>query len=226
MLPRHVEETIGPSTGNESVAKRLLLLGMHQVLATLGVLLWAGLLTAIASEIPAIWGHVFHQSDTYRTLSASPFYPVQIIVGLLWGRLVWKQYQHRAMLWIWVFPLVSLVIAMLQDSTRMSTIYPGAIVPNYGIMLSTYFGNGCRLDNDCFKQTAFTLPFYAAVSYAVGAWLASRFSIRSRSLNNVASGTVIAIGIVIVVDTIHGFMPIYQVVLGRGRIWWWGLEHF
>jgi hypothetical protein len=107
--------------------KRALILVMHQVLATMGVVSWALLLTSIAFGIPRLWGHFFRMSDTRRVLLAAPYYPVQI---------------------------------------------------------------------------GFSLPFYAAVSYAIGAWLALRFPIRSRLSNKIVDSAVIAIGILILANTV------------------------
>ena len=183
-------------------AKRALILVMHQVLATMGVVLWAGLLTSIAFGIPRLWGHFFRMSDTRRVLLAAPYYPVQIIVGLLWGWLVWKQSRHRAMLWVWVFPLLSLVIGVLDDLTRTSNLYPGAIGLDFRITLMRFFGAQCHLEDHCFDQIGFSLPFYAAVSYAIGAWLALRFPIRSRVSNKIVDSAVIAIGILILANTV------------------------
>ena len=196
-------------------AKRALILVMHQVLATLGVLLWALVLTSIAFGIPSLWGHVFRMSDTRRVLLAAPYYPVQIIVGLLWGWLVWRQSRHRAMLWVWVFPLLSLIIAILDDLTRTSNLYPGAISLDFRITLMRFFGAECRLEDHCLDQIGFSLPFYAAVSYAIGAWLAVRFPIRSRLSNSIVNLAVIGVGILVLTDTLVG-------VIREFRLWaWW-----
>jgi hypothetical protein len=188
---------------------------MHQVLATLGVVLWAGVLLSIALTIPRLWGHVLHMSDVRRVLLAAPYYPVQIIVGLLWGWLLWRQSRHRAMLWVWVFPLLSLIIAILDDLTRTSNLYPGAISLDFRITLMRFFGAECRLEDHCFDQIGFSLPFYAAVPYAIGAWLALRFPIRSRLSNWIVNLAVIGVGILVLTDTLVG-------VIREFRLWaWW-----
>jgi hypothetical protein len=146
--------------------KRASIFAMHQFLATLGVLLWSGVLTSMVLGIPRIWGGVFFLTDVRNVLTAKPYYPVEIIVGLLSGWLVWRQFHHRVMLWIWVFPLITLAIGMLEGSTRMSPSYPGAVVSNFRPMLSHFFGYGCRIESNCFDQIGMTLPFYMALSYA------------------------------------------------------------
>jgi hypothetical protein len=199
-----------------SVVRRSLRVGMHQILAIFGVIVWAGMLTAIAIvDISKMRGRVAHLSDVHRALSAAPFFPIEVVVGLLLGWLVWKQFQDRVMFWVWVFPLVPLLMIMLEDSTHVSTIYPGATVTNYKIMLSTYFGSGCHVDEGCFKQIEFTVPFYAAVSYAIGAWFGWRFPIRSRPLGKFLSGTVVTLGIFVFADTIQGLTE----YVGRTSMW-------
>jgi hypothetical protein len=183
-------------------AKLALILVMHQVLATLGVLVWAGLLTSIALGIPRLWGHLFRMSDTRRILLAAPYYPIQIIVGLLWGWLVWRQYRHRVMLWVWVFPLIALVLGILDDLTRSFSLYPGFFSLDFRITLMHFFGVQCRLEDRCFNQIGFSLPFYAAVAYATGAWLALRFPIRSRLSNRIVESAVIMVGILILANTV------------------------
>jgi hypothetical protein len=184
----------------------------------MGVLLWANVLTAIALGIPRLWGHLFHLGDTRRVLLAAPYYPVQIIVGLLWGWLVWRQSRNRAMLWVWVFPLLTLIIGILDDLTRASDRYPGLISLDFRITMMRFFGAECRLEDHCFAQIGFSLPFYAAVSYAIGAWLALRFPIRSRLSNKIVDAAVIAIGILILANTV--WEAIEELFYYRQWPWW------
>jgi hypothetical protein len=46
------------------------------------------------------------------------------------------------------------------------------------------------------------MPFYAAVSYAIGAWLALRFPIRSQLSNRIVNLAVIGVGILILANTV------------------------
>jgi hypothetical protein len=195
---------VSAASGDASVTTRVLTMLMHQFLATFGVLVWALVLTSFVLGIPRIWGRFFFMSDVRGALTAAPNYTVQIIVGLLWGWLVWTGLQHRAMLWVWVFPLITLVLGMLDNSTRTSSVFPGAVISNIRPMLSRFFGSGCRTEDHCFSQIGMTLPFYASVSYALGAWLALRFPIRSRALRRIVYWTVIIIGVLILADMILG----------------------
>lgn len=187
---------------SKSAPKRALVIVMHQVLATLGVPFWALVLTSIAFGIPRLWGHVFRMSDLRGVLLAAPYYPIQIIVGLFGGWLVWRQSRHRIMLWVWVFPLVALILGILDDLTRSFDLRPGFFALNFRITLMRFFGSQCRLEDRCFNQIGLSLPFYTAVAYAIGAWLALRFPIRSRLLNRIVNLTVIGVGILILANTV------------------------
>ena len=119
------------------------------------------------------------------------------------GWLVWKQSRQptRAMLWVWVFPLIALVLGILDDLTRSFDLYPGLFSLDFRITLMRFFGAECRLEDHCFNQIGMTLPFYAAVSYAIGAGLALRFPIRSRLLSRIVNSAVIGVGILILANT-------------------------
>ena len=190
--------------GSQSAMKRSLILVMHQFFATMGALLLAGLLTGVVLDIPRIWGHVFPVGDVRRVLlMASPFYPIQIVVGLLWGWLIWAQFRHRAMFWVWVFPLFSLVIGLLSIPTYTSEIVPDAALSTYP-WFSRFFGYDCRSEGRCLEQLGFTLPFYTAVAYSAGAWWAFRFPARSRLVEKIAFSIITALGVLILGDTIFG----------------------
>jgi hypothetical protein len=208
------EITDSAAHGSKSPAKRAFLFAIHQLLATIGVLFWALLLTSLVMRIPRIWGHILHISDVRGVLTMAPYYPIQTVVGLMCGWLVWKQFQHRAMLWVWVFPLMVLVLTMLENSTRTSSMFPGAVISNFRPMLSRLFGSACRMEDHCYEQIGITLPFYMALSYAVGAWSALRFPIRSKSLYKFIIWTLITIGISIFADMIYGLF------LNFDQKWW------
>lgn len=209
---QQTSQTITPS---KSRLKQALILIMHQVLATLGVVLWAGVLISAALSIPTFWGHSFFLSELRKVLQATPYYPAEVVVGFLWGWLVWRQFQHRAMLWVWVFPLVTLILGIADDLTRTSELYPGFLGLDFRITLARFFGRSCRLEDHCFDQIGMTMPFYAAVSYAIGAWFALRFPIRSRLWWRIINTAVMGIGIFVLADTLEG-------VIRQFRLWpWW-----
>ena len=138
-----------------------------------------------------------------------------VIGGLVWGRVVCRQSQHRVMLWVWIFPLVTLIVGIPDDLTRTSNRYPGAISLDFRITLMRFFGAECHVEDHCFNQIGMTLPVYAAVSCAIGAWLALRFPICSRLLNRIVDFAVIGIGIFILADTLAGVIQHFR--LGP---WW------
>jgi|GEM_PF-1040847 len=199
-------EQIGGSKRNKSQVKRASILVIHQLSATLGVLLWAGLMANVGLMLPRLWGHIFVMDNLRAILVAPPFYPVQIVVGILWGWLVWNRFQHRVMFLVWIFPLIILLIEMLGHSTRTSSLYPGAVISNFRPMLSQFFGSSCRVEDHCFVQLGVTLPFYSAVSYAVGALFAMRFPIRSIYFTQVVHWTIITIAVLVLADTVMGIL--------------------
>ena len=206
-------------TPSKSPVKQALILVMHQVLATLGVVLWAGVVISVALSIPRFWGYSFVLSDIRKVLQATPYYPAEVVVGFVWGWLVWRQFQHRAMLWVWVFPLVALILGIADDLTRTSELYPGFVGLDFRITLARFFGPSCRLEDHCFDQIGMTMPFYAAVSYAIGAWFALRFPIRSRLWRQIINAAVIGIGFLVLADTVEG-------VIRQFRLWPWWLVLF
>ena len=78
----------------------------HVALSTLGV----GFVAAVMTYSVVFSLHLFFPSLTTRTvhwiLTETPYFPVQIVVGLLWGFQLGRRYQHRVMLWILDCPRV------------------------------------------------------------------------------------------------------------------------
>lgn len=144
------------------VRRGLTLLG-HQLSATFLVMIWAGALTAMALSVPRLWGRIFRVRDIYPLMTASPYYPIQILVGVLWGWLRGFVTRERMMLWVWVCPLAVLVIAILaRADTYPSSVMPGSMLSEYSSIRSYFFGWGCRPRNGCIEQIGTTLPFYAS----------------------------------------------------------------
>lgn len=152
----------------------------HQYLATLGIGIFSTYLVAYAFDVLRVFGERFPQRTLYWILTGTPYYPVQICVGLLLGWTIARRVQHRAMLWVWILPTAYLIYALIA----IPTLAPQWIPPEYqaGVGESRfrhYFGWGCGDVHPCFDQAAITLLFYNAVAYSVGAWLARKASKRS-----------------------------------------------
>jgi hypothetical protein len=198
---------------------RTLTLVIHQLSATFGVILWAAVLTGALLQIPRLWGHVFYQKDVYFLLSGSPYFPIEVSVGLMWGWLVGGQFRQRAALWVWVFPLFALCWALLEaPATYTSIIIPGAELPVYTSKLSHFFGRGCRLEDRCIDEFGITLPFYTSVAYSVGVFLANRLAFRSRLGSNIQFCVLLATGVLLLADTVFGLVRMSAILHGP---WKW-----
>lgn len=121
-------------------------------------------------------------------LTENPFYPVQIAVGLYFGWLLCRRFQHRCMLWIWIFPLAILVYAFV--ATPLVSPYASVLLRPESVQarLSFYFGWGCQPRERCIDQLLITMPFYASVAYSAGALLA-RKSPTARIISGVTEPT-------------------------------------
>jgi hypothetical protein len=102
-------------------------------------------------------------------LTENPFYPVQIIVGLYFGWLLGRRFNHRSMLWIWILPLAILIYAFAATPTHSPWASILARPDTVQSRLSYYFGWGCQLRARCLDQLLITMPFYASVAYSFGA---------------------------------------------------------
>lgn len=155
-----------------SKLKEALVFGGHQILGTFVVGLWSLLLAGVAVEIPRVGGRFYTMTDAYRLLSGTPYYPVQIAVGILWGWLVANQFPHKSMLWTWVLPGGILCYVFATTSQSLTFVS----------RLSYFFGWGCRPENGCWDQIGYTALFYMAAGYSVG--LIGYTSVSARHIPN------------------------------------------
>lgn len=152
--------------------KSLALFVFHQVVGTWGIAFLAAfglfglfdVLTAISPWKPSM--HVVHW-----VLTENPFYPLQILAGSYFGWLLGRRFQHKCMLWIWVFPFAILVYAFATRNLNSSVLFHNDSIQE---RLSFFFGWGCKPREHCIAQLLITMPFYASVAYSVGALVARR----------------------------------------------------
>lgn len=115
--------------------------------------------------------HQFSPSVGSRTvrwiLTETPYFPLQIFVGLLWGFQLSRRYRHFAMLWTWSVPATAIVLLVLFAPLR-----PVVVSGIESTGFSRFFGWSCLPQNRCFEQVVFTIPFYSASAYSSGAFLA------------------------------------------------------
>jgi hypothetical protein len=157
------------------LGRGLLSFVFHQYIGTLGIDVFAGFLVAYVFDVLGLFGRHFPSHIMYRILTGTPYYPVQIGLGLLLGWSIGRRVQHRAMLWVWILPLAYLTYAIIA----IPTLVPHWIPPEYqaGVGESRfkhYFGWGCGDVHPCFDQNAITVLFYIAAAYSIGALLARK----------------------------------------------------
>jgi hypothetical protein len=175
----------------------VLIFVLHQFIGYFGIIILATYLTAYVFDVLHLIGKPLPSNTMYWILTGTPYYPVQIGLGLSLGWLIGRRVQHRAMLWVWVLPFAYLIYALVA----IPTLVPNWISPAYqaGIGESRfrhYFGWGCGGAHPCFDQAAFTLPFYGAAAYSIGALLARKVQKRHHAANRREARFFLATGIV------------------------------
>jgi len=165
-------EISGRYSAHECAMNVLLFLG-HLLLSTLGVAVAAAVLTY--SVVLSL--HPFFPSLNSRTvhwiLTETPYFPVQIFVGLLWGLQLGRRYRHRVMLWTWVMPALAIVFFIL-----FVPLPPVVVAGSEISKIEHFFGRKCLPQNHCFDWP-FTVLLYAAAAYSLGALSARRLPHRA-----------------------------------------------
>jgi hypothetical protein len=146
----------------------------QQFAGTFGVAFFAYLLGISLHDVWSKLGAKYSMRPVYFILTETPYFPVQIALGLWFGWVLRRRLGHRSMNYVWVFPFLLLCCAILVFPARHSAY--GSIFANEPSAWSHYFGWGCLPKNHCLDQLLITMPFYAATSYSVGSWFASRVS--------------------------------------------------
>jgi hypothetical protein len=150
--------------------KSVLTFIVHQLVGTWGIAFFAYFSGSYLLELFGPFGRAHWMRSLHWILTETPFFPVQIALGLYSGWVLGRRLKHRSMMWVWVIPgliLCYAVVAMLNLSP------PRTLVSLYrGGSLSHYFGWGCQPRDRCLDQLLITMPFYAATAYSIGARLA------------------------------------------------------
>ncbi len=71
-------------------------------------------------------------------LLQTPYFPVQIVIGLLWGFQLSRRYRHVAMLWTWSVPAMAIVLLVLFAPLR-PVVVSGIEITGF----SRFFGWSC-----------------------------------------------------------------------------------
>lgn len=166
---------VSDESSRRPTARGILTLVMHQFIATWGLAVAARLLTDLVIASLRFWRLPVHVGPLYTLLTGPPYFPVQIAAGLTAGCFLSRRLRHKAMLWVWVLPLMLLCYAFVALPTLTPHITPTILQSGRGqSRLSHYFGTGCRPENLCFDQVLITLSFYTAAAYSIVALLAHK----------------------------------------------------
>ena len=156
-----------------SLLKSGLTFGLHQFIGMYGIPYTAPVVFSLAFKFLWLFDHNYPTKPFYFVLSENPYFPVQIIFGLILGWLLGRVLRHRSMVWVWVLPLAILCYHV----ATASVLIPASVLTRPGIgqsRFSHYFGWGCRPADQCLDQLLITMPFYASLAYSLGAVLARR----------------------------------------------------
>jgi hypothetical protein len=155
------------------LTKSALTFGLHQFIGMYGIPYTAPLVFSLAFKFLFLFGHGYPQKTFYSIVSEKPYFPVQIIFGLVIGWLVGRALRHRSMVWVWVLPLAILCYSLVTARVLIPTSVfarPGVFQSRF----SHYFGWGCRPAAHCLDQLLITMPFYSSLAYSMGAALARK----------------------------------------------------
>jgi len=167
----------------KSLMKGVLVFVMHQFIGTIGVGMAAAILVSFSFILlRPLNPHFFTEHEASVLLRDLPYFPAQILCALWSGFWIGRRLNHRSMLWVWVIPLVVLACALLMwpmTPVDLSSVVEKASASRS--VLSHYFGSACKPENMCLDQSVITLPFYAACSYSIGAFVARRVAAKRRA---------------------------------------------
>src|SRR5260370_37899351 len=141
---------------------------IHQLAGTWGIALLATFLSRFSLGLAQTIGWSPVLSFLHRLFAYTPFFPIQIALGLYTGWQGRRRFDHVSMVGVWVIPLLILCYVL---GAAVRTLTPGftSVMVQAGISqtpLSHYLGHGCRPSDGCLDQTLVTMPFYASVAYS------------------------------------------------------------
>ena len=157
----------------KSLLKSGLTFGLHQFIGMYGIPNTAPVVFSLAFKFLWLFDHNYPRKPFYSIVSENPYFPVQIISGLILGWLLGRVLRHRSMVWVWVLPLGILCYYV----ATASVLIPTSVLSRPGIgqsRFSHYFGWGCRPVDHCLDQLLITMPFYTSLAYSLAAMLGRR----------------------------------------------------
>lgn len=210
---------------------------VHEAIGTWGVAVVVPFLLAFAFDFLRMFGKSYPMRDSYWIATETGYFPCQIALGLYLGWLLGRDLRRSVMIWIWVVPFLILgyAVAVVPSVSPFPT--PVAFQASVGqSRLWHYFGPGCRPEHRCLDQILVTMPFYTAVAYSLGAFLAPRIPKHVRPSNMIRFWASLVLGLVFLAGSatmvIEARRPQYQALIrqsmpvGIGGLKWLMLAYY
>jgi hypothetical protein len=156
-------------SGQQSTLKTTLFCILHQFVGTWGVAVLGYYLVDMVFGALGHFDSSVSSRSLYWILTETPYFPVQIGLGLYFGWVMGWRLRQKLMVWTWIIPGLILLYAVLAIPTltpRLTSLLGQSSNP-----FSHYFGWGCQPKNRCLDQVLVTMPFYASFAYSIGGWL-------------------------------------------------------
>lgn len=136
---------------------------LHQCLSTIVVIMGSGFIVFSIISVLHHWQPGMSNKTASLLLTTIPEFPIQTALALLLGWWLMKSTRQSAALWVWVLPVIVMLIVLIHGPVAEYGFHSGANV------FSHFFGSGCKPRDRCLDQIVFTLPFCTAVGYSLGA---------------------------------------------------------
>jgi hypothetical protein len=151
---------------------------VHQIIATLGVMVATPFVLALVAPVLRFFGLSLSLAEGERILTGMHYFPLQAAFGFLLGCALGYNTRHRSAQWVWMLPALILFFLVVTNH-HIADLRPAAAQFSASA-LSHFFGNDCGPASHCFDQIGFTLPLYCAVAYSVGALAGRKLWLRAR----------------------------------------------
>ena len=179
MTSQHVLAELPPDSYEPRGIRSVLVFLLHQLVAAYGTAVLAASAGYSLFEFLGLFSKKISMRPMQWILTETPYFPVQIALGLYLGWVLGRRFRHWYARWVWVLPFLILACAVVRKTVGIPEWSSIFMRPGFGqSRLSYYFGWGCNPTVHCLDQLALTLPFYSSVAYSVGAWFARRSQTR------------------------------------------------
>jgi hypothetical protein len=137
----------------------------HQVAGTIGSMSAAAMLVYML--FPLV--HAASRMDfrSFNRILSVPYFPLQIVTGLIVGYAAQLKYKSRFACWVWVLPLAEFVVHFASFAP------PSVLQDSWSARTSHFLGTGCR-PPWCWDQMRYTASVYTAFAYSLGAYASGR----------------------------------------------------